>query len=145
MSQIITPATVNFLLCNGLAIYKGADWVVPVTVSDRNVTEGKIVDTPIDLTGLTGRCAIKKRAGDDAAVAIPTVEITDPVQGQFLISLSAEETASLIVKGKDWRDVTEYTYDLYLDDASTGVSYRALQGIVEISPSVVDGNDHEGE
>ena len=139
---MITPANVNFTLCNGLAIYKGADWIVPVTINERNVVEGNITDTPIDLTGYTGKAAIKKYAGDDNPVAVPTVEITDPVQGQFTISLSAEETANLIVKGGNWKDTATFQYDVYLEETASGAVHRALQGYVEVSPSVLDSTDH---
>lgn len=139
---MITPATVNFTLCNGLAIYKGADWVVPVSVCERTVSEGNIVDTPIDLTGYTGSAAIKRHTGDDEAAAIPTVEITDAVNGEFQISLSAAETSAIVVKGGDWRDVATFQYDVYLTETASGSVYRALQGYVEISPSVLDEDDN---
>lgn len=140
---MLSPATINFTICNGLAIYKGAEWSVPVTVSDRDVKEGNIKDTPVDLTGYTGRAAIKRYAGDDNPLAVPSVEITNPTEGQFLISLSAAETSALIVKGGDWKDVAVFQYDVYLDEATSGSSYRVLQGYVEVSPSVVDNTDHQ--
>lgn len=139
----LSPGNINFTLCNGLAIYVGADWSVPVQISERNISQGSITDTPVDLTGLTGRCAIKKYAGADQAVALPTVEITDPENGMILISLSAEDTSNIIVSGNTWKDTTTYVYDVYLDDGTTGESCRILMGNVEVSPSVTDSNDHE--
>ena len=47
----LSPVEVNLTLCSGLAIYKGADWTVPITVSERV----NLKDTPVDLTGLVGR------------------------------------------------------------------------------------------
>lgn len=141
MSNIISPANVNFTLCNGLCIYKGAEWSVAFTVAEREVTAGSIVDTPIDLTGYTGRAAIKKHAGDDTPVALPLVEITDATEGQVKLSLTAAETEAIVIKGKDFRETTDFQYDVYLE--KDGLSYRALMGKVEVSPSVLDGDDGE--
>jgi NaMN:DMB phosphoribosyltransferase len=138
----LSPASINFNICSGLAIYVGSEWKIPVTISQRDVVQGRVIETPVDLTGATGRCAIKKYAGADASIAIPTVEITDAQNGQILISLSAEETAAIIVQGNTWRDTLTAVYDVYLDDSETGESYRILMGTVDISPAVCDSNDH---
>lgn len=142
MNIQLSPAVLNCTLCNNLAIFVGSTWTLPVTISERTVSEGHITDTPIDLTGLTGRASIKKYAGADQPIAVPKVEITYPTEGQILISLTAEETAAIIVQGNSWRDVTTYEWDCYLDDPETGDSYRILQGSIEISPSCTDSDDH---
>lgn len=135
MNQI-SPATINLTICNGLGIYQGAYWEIPVTVSERD----KLIDTPIDLTGYTGRCTIKKCASDDEPIATPDVTITDPESGVFVISLSSNLTKNLIKRGCTHKDITTYQYDVYLD--KDGESYRALQGYVEVSPSVTDESAH---
>lgn len=142
MNIQLAPAVLNCSLCSGLAVYVGSTWTLPVTISERTVSEGHIIDVPVDLSGLSGRAAIKAWAGADQPIALPTVEITDPTQGQILISLTAEETAAIIVQGNTWRDVTTYEWDCYLDDAETGDSWRILQGSIDISPSCTDSNDH---
>ena len=141
MNIQLSPATLNCNLCNGLGIYAGAEWSLPVQVCERKVSEGHIVDTPVDLTGLTGRASIKAYAGADQAVAIPTVEITDATDGRILISLTAEETSAIVVRGYTWKDVSVFQWDCYLDDGNE--SYRILQGSIEVSPKVTDGDDHE--
>ena len=143
MNLQLSPATLNATICNGLAIFAGADWSLPVQVCERKVEAGKIKDTPVDLTGLTGRASIKAYAGADQAIAIPTVEITDALDGRILISLTAEETAAIVVKGYTWKDISVFQWDCYLDDALTEETYRILQGSIEVSPKVTDGDDHE--
>ena len=133
----LSPVEVNMTLCSGLAIYKGADWRVPITVSERV----NLKDTPVDLRGLVGKCAIKCHAGDDAPIAMPRVEITDAKNGQFELFLPAEETIRFITEGDTWKDVSEYQYDVVFENTTNGETYRTLQGFIEVSPSVVDGND----
>ena len=135
----INPCTVSFNVCNGCAIYQGADWVVPVRVSNRI----NCVDTPIDLTGFVGECSIKKYAGDDEPLAMATVTITDAADGRFTISLTAEQTSMLITQGLTWKDTNVCQYDCYLFNEQTGERYRVLQGSVEVSPAVTDMNDGE--
>lgn len=139
----LSPAPLNMSICSGLAIYVGSEWKIPVTIEERNVSQGQITTTPVDISGCTGRCAIKLFPGADQPIAIPTVEITDGTQGQLLISLSAEETSQITASGSSWRDVITMNYDVYLDDSQTGESYRILMGSVDISPSCVDNNDHD--
>ena len=133
----LSPVEVNLTLCSGLAIYKGADWTVPVTVSERV----NLKDTPVDLTGLVGKCAIKHSPNDDAPIAMPRVEITDAKNGQFELYLPASETIKFITDGDSWKDVSEYQYDVVFENTTNGETYRTLQGFIEVSPSVVDGND----
>lgn len=128
----INPCTVDLTLCNGLGIYQGADWQLPVKLSERV----NCVDTPIDLTDFIGDCSIKKYAGDDEALVNPLVTITDPTNGEFTISLTAQQTSMLIAQGRTWKDVNVCQYDCYMYKESTGERYRVLQGSVEISPAV---------
>lgn len=133
----LSPVEVNMTLCSGLAIYKGADWTVPITVSERV----NLKDTPVDLTGLVGKCAIKHSPNDDVPIAMPTVRITDAVNGQFEIYLPASETIKFITDGDSWKDVSEYQYEVVFENTNTNETYRTLQGFVEVSPSVIDDND----
>lgn len=136
MSALITPATKDFTLANGLAIYKGSEWEIAVSIAEMD----KLVKTPFDLTGFTGKCSIKEKAGDDVALAEPTVTITDAANGQFKMVLSSELTANIPTNGKAFNKVSQYQYDVYLTDSNSN-SYRALQGMVEVSPSVTEEDD----
>lgn len=133
----ITPATINFTLGNGLAIYQGATWNVDVRLFNRDNLE----DTPFDLTGFTGKCSIKKCAGDDAAIAMPEVKVINAEDGTFELSLAADQTAKFICNGCTSRDVATFVYDVYLMKGSE--SYRAMMGNVEVSPSVYESDDPE--
>lgn len=133
---MITPATKDFTLDNGLAIYKGSEWEIQISVSEMDC----LVKTPVDLTGFTGKCSIKEKAGDDVPLAEPEVTITYPEEGSFRISLSSELTSNIPTTGKTHSQVSKYQYDIYLID-SNNTAYRALQGMVEVSPSVTEEDD----
>lgn len=136
MSTVITPATKDFTLANGLAIYKGSEWEIQISVAEMDC----LVKTPVDLTGFTGKCTIKEKAGDDVPLAEPTVTITYPLEGAFRISLSSELTANIPTTGKAYNQVSKYQYDIVLTDDDDN-SYRALQGMVEVSPCVTEEDD----
>lgn len=139
MATEIMPCYFNMTMCNGLAIYTGADWYAEFRIFNRE----KLVDTPIDLTGYTGRCSIKKHAGDDEAIATPTVTIEDGPNGIYSLSLTAEQTGKFITHGRDCKDVTDLVYDVYLD--REGSSFRALMGSIQVSPRVTEEDDVEEE
>ena len=137
MSQIIQPAQVDFCKCNGLAIYKGSFWAVPVIVSSRvNLT-----DTPIDLTGYTGRCVIKKHLNDANPVAEPDVEISTEQTGLFTISLGSNLSQNIPTEGDKYCEPTIYQYEVRLIDSVSQEEYRALYGNIEVIPSAIDSDD----
>lgn len=136
MSAKITPASKDFTLANGLAIYKGSEWAITISVAEQDCLER----TPFDLTGYTGKCSIKEKAGDDVPLAEPIVTINEPINGIFTIALSSSLTENIPTNGKTFKDVSKYQYDIYLTDANDK-SYRALQGIVEVSPCVTEEDD----
>ena len=136
MSALITPANKDFTMSNGLAIYKGSEWEIMIGILEQECLER----TPFNLTGYTGKCSIKEKAGDDVPLAEPVVTITDAVNGVFTINLSSTQTANIPTTGKAFNQVSKYQYDIYLTDANDN-SYRALQGMVEVSPSVTEEDD----
>lgn len=136
MSAKISPANKDFTLGNGLAIYKGSEWTITVGVSEQDCLER----TPFDLTGYTGKCSIKENAGDDVPLAEPIITITDATNGLFTMSLAGDLTANIPTRGKTFNQVSKYQYDVYLIDSDEN-SYRALQGMVEVSPSVTEEDD----
>lgn len=136
MSALITPANKDFTMSNGLAIYKGSEWEIKIGILEQECLER----TPFNLTGYTGKCSIKEKAGDDVPLAEPVVTITDAVNGVFTINLSSTQTANIPTTGKAFNQVSKYQYDIYLTDSNDN-SYRALQGMVEVSPSVTEEDD----
>ena len=136
MSALITPANKDFTMSNGLAIYKGSEWEIMIGILEQECLER----TPFNLTGYTGKCSIKEKAGDDVPLAEPVVTITDAVNGVFTINLSSTQTANIPTTGKAFNQVSKYQYDIYLTDSNDN-SYRALQGMVEVSPSVTEEDD----
>lgn len=137
MPTLISPARVDFTRENGLLIYRGSEWVVPVTVCNRE----NLVDTPISLDGFSGKCCIKKNLTDDTAVAEPTVEISETETGLFIISLNSDLTQNIPTTGKNYCDLNEYFYEVRLIEDATGSEYRALYGSVYVSPSAIDSDD----
>lgn len=133
MAAYISTATVNFTMGNGLGIYQGSEWVVPITISERD--DSSTDETPIDLTGVEGRCSIKKEANFDIPLLEPTVVITDPKNGRLELHLTNEDTEISEIVGDNAQDVTVLQYDVYLDFPN-GATNRILQGYVEVSPSV---------
>ena len=137
MSAVIQPAQVDFCKCNGLAIFKGSFWTVPVVVSSRvNLT-----DTPIDLTGYTGRCVIKKDLNDANPIAEPDVEISTEQTGLFTISLGSNLSQNIPTTGDRYCEPSVYQYEVRLIDEESHEEYRALYGNVEVIPSAIDSND----
>lgn len=139
MSSLIVPCTLNCTLCSSLGIYQGAEWSLPIRLSER--ANGQ--DTPIDISDFDGICCIKKYCGEDTPVASPLVTITNGANGEFMLSLTAEETANILVSGRQYKEVGVFQYDCYLISRTTGERFRVLQGNVEVSPAVVDMNDGE--
>ena len=111
--MVLTPANIDFLLVQGNAIYKGSDWEITVNISD--ITDG--VETPIDLTGYTGECNIRKTTLDtDPLVASPLVTIDDPTNGCLTLSLTASETETIPATGATYSEVERYQYEVKLTD-----------------------------
>lgn len=139
MSTLIKPCSLNLTICSGLGIYQASEWNLPVRLSERiNGTE-----EPIDISDYDGECTIKKYCGDDLPIVSPKVEITDGQNGEFLISLTAEETALILAKGRTYKDVGVFQYDCVFISKTNGERFRVLQGSVEVSPAVTDLNDGE--
>lgn len=80
------------------------------------------VGPPIDLTGCTIRCQIRKRGNDTGTpVVTPTVTIVDAVNGVYRITLTDEQTAT-IACGERIRDQASiYTADILCEFPSGDV------------------------
>lgn len=139
MSSIISPAQINFTKANGLCIYRGSYWEVPVTIFSRT----NLVDEPVDLSNYTGTCAIKRNTGDDTPLAMPEVVISDSTPNLFIVSLSSSLTQNIPTTGSTFDDYDTYYYEVTLTDKTSQESYRAIYGNVDVIPAVLDSDDNE--
>ena len=137
-NNILSPANVNFTKCNGLCIYAGSFWSVPVTVLSRE----NLTDSPVDISGYVGSCVIKQNVNDDVPVATPEVTISQDVTGLFTISLSSSLSLNIPTVGRSFKDVNEMFYEVNLKDIISQESYRVLYGVVEVIPACEDADDN---
>ena len=138
MSSLINPCKVDFTRANGLALYKNSFWSIPVSVLSRE----NLTDTPVDLSGYTGVCCIKKSVNDDTPLAMPEVTISQDEMGVFIISLDSSLSVNIPTPGDSFCDVGDYYYQVDLIDGISQESYRALYGRLEVVPSVIDSDDN---
>lgn len=128
----LIPATINFTREDGLAIYRGSDWIVYINVADKEACEF----SPIDITGFTGKGSLKVSAEDDVSVMDITVKVEDGLQGLFSLSIDSVDTLKIPAEGSNHNKVTKYQYDVYLEKGEE--VYRVLQGFVEVSPNITE-------
>lgn len=136
MSNKISPVRFDCRQCNGLAIYRSAQWELAFTISERD----NLTDTPLDLSGYTGKCQIKYSLTDDTPIAECSVDTY--ADGTVVIGLGAEYTKNIICPGKTFRDVLELQYECILIDNETDEVFRTLYGTVEVVPSAFDESDN---
>lgn len=86
-------------------------------------------DTPRDLTGLTVNAQLRRNYRSRMSTDF-TVDVTTPVQGEFKLKLTAQQTQSL--------RPGRYVYDVEVIDDTVApiVVARALQGIARVTPEV---------
>ena len=135
MSNKIQPCKLDLTSCSGLCIFRSSDW----TLSYRISTRDNLVDTPIDLSGYTGKCNIKKFLTDETPIAQPSVDCDE--NGNVVVSLPAELTTNLICVGKTYNEPDIFQYEVILTDGETEENFRSLYGSVEVIPSAFDNND----
>lgn len=138
MSNLISPAQVNMNRCNGLALYLGSYWSVPVSVVSRE----NGVDTPVDLTGYVGSCAIKKRVDDDTAIWSPEVVIDSEDPSKFTVSLSSDQSLNFSYKAESFKDSIVLYYEVKFRDEVSNEEYRSIYGDLECIPAVIDNDDN---
>ena len=129
------PAKLNLKFSDGNAIFNGADWSIEVTIMERT----KISEAPVDLTGYSGICQIRKTPDSPQTVASPHITFVDPANGTFTLSLDKSETAAIPASGASHSDITVYQYEVLLEGQDAIVS-RVLYGTVDVSPSLVKGD-----
>jgi len=110
-----------------LPIYidQGATWTLGLTLS--NWSE--------DLDGYSARMQIRDSAQSSTIIAEPTGTITSTSDKTIQFELTEEETAAISATGDTYSDVTEYYYDVKLED-SAGTVWRLFNGPCYVSPEV---------
>lgn len=116
---MMTPGNLDF------TIYQGATFRPKVRLRDSQ-------QNPIDLTGATVRMHVKMSYTSSAIFLALTEEngralVTDPVNGEISLYVSAEDTAELAFRSG--------VYDLEVEYVD-GTVDRILQGKVKLSPEV---------
>lgn len=119
-----SPANINFKM------YPHATFSETVTLTDS-------LGVPLDLTGKTGRCQIRREPED--AVALFTLTSSPAagiemggVLGTITVTLTDEQTGSVAVDsaGESW------VYDILVTHTPSGTAERVFQGIITVIPGV---------
>lgn len=139
MSNVISPAQVNMNRANGLALYLGSFWTVPVSVISRE----NGIDTAVDLSGYVGSCAIKRRVDDDTPIWTPEVIIDSEDTSKFTVSLSSDQSINFNYKAESFCDSIILYYEVKFRDVISGEEYRSIFGDLEAVPAVIDSDDNE--
>jgi hypothetical protein len=117
-------------------------WCFMAGVYDLYINQGEtfekvftwlIDDLPVDLSGCTGKCQIRRLPSGPLSMEVP-VRIADAGSGKFALNLAAEETATLTASGRGFDQRDKYVYDIELVIGSS--VERILNGYVYVSPAV---------
>jgi hypothetical protein len=92
-----------------------------------------INNVPVDLSGCTGKCQIRRTPNTPLSLEVP-VSITDAANGKFSINLTAAQTSLLTASGRGFDKTDKYVYDLELVIGDN--TERILNGYVHVSPEV---------
>lgn len=84
--------------------------------------------TPINITGKTFKCNLKKSYYSSKTVANLNITVISAVNGNIKITLDSANTANI----KPGR----YLYDLKMTTTATGEVSRVLEGIITVTPQV---------
>jgi len=110
-----------------LTIDQGSTWIVVITL--------KSASGAWDLTGHTLRMQIRESAQSSTIIASPACTVTDATNGKIQVKLTAAQTAAISATGKGYSNVTEYYYDLEMENSS-GTVWRLINGPCYVSPEV---------
>ena len=106
-------------IVQNLVIDQGSTFGAKVTI----FTEQKLY---FNLTGYTASAQIRKAPTSSTVAATFACAITSPTNGEIILSLTDEQTATL----KPGR----YMYDVVIENS--GDKYRAVEGIVTVMASI---------
>ena len=102
-----------------------------------SITYKDALDAAIDLTGYSGRGAIRLKAGDATPLASFEVTIPSPVSGVVEVVLPAAAlSGNANIKGKSYSEKTSAVYDIEVYTADDEDVIRLLNGTCNISPEV---------
>ena len=127
MKSAFPTAVVDFTSCDGLGINKGADWLVTLSVYERDLYQ---TETLYSLEGFQGKGQIKKSVNDEV---IADIDVT--IDGNTITLFIPHERTSLIpTTGDQFYKVEKYFYDVIISNEEE--TLRLLQGTVEVSPQI---------
>lgn len=127
MKSAFPTAVVDFTSCDGLAINKGADWRITLSVYDRDLYQ---TETPYSLDGFQAKGQIKKSVNDEV---IADIDVT--IDGNVVtLSIPHERTSLIPTTGDQFYKVEKYFYDVIISNEEE--TLRLLQGTVEVSPQI---------
>ena len=111
-------------------IEQGSSYVLECIYRD---SEGN----PINLTNYIGRGKIKVNPLATSSVAEFDVTIaTPPSEGKVFVELSPEKTASIPTKGTTCSELSQYVYDIEIENTITNEVIRILNWSLKVSPEV---------
>lgn len=93
-----------------------------------NVQYLTIYKNPIDLTGYTANCEMRKSYDSTNASAVFNTTIYDANNGNITISLDYETTSNLTAG--------RYLYDITATNTNTNSVVRVLEGIITVNPGI---------
>lgn len=127
MRSAFPTAVVDFTSCDGLGINKGADWMITLSVYDRDLYQ---TETPYFLDGFQGKGQIKKSVNDEVIADIDVL-----IDGNTItLSIPHERTSAIPTSGDQFYKVEKYFYDVIISNEEE--TLRLLQGTVEVSPQI---------
>lgn len=127
MKSAFPTAVVDFTSCDGLAINKGADWMITLSVYDRDLYQ---TETPYSLDGFQGKGQIKKSVNDEV---IADIDVS--IDGNVVtLSIPKERTSLIPTTGNNFYKVEKYFYDVIISNEEETI--RLLQGVIEVSPQI---------
>ncbi len=111
-------------LTKNLFVDQYSNWEKTLTLYDQN-------HNPFDLTNYTASCHIRKYTNTSKIAEIQCEVLNPPTLGKILLSLSYEDLLDI--------KAGIYQYDILLI-SSDDVKIRALQGNIDISGNITNGN-----
>lgn len=103
-----------------LVVDQGADFETTITLEDERFD-------PINLTGYTVTGQVRRTYKSSTSSSF-TITVTNALNGTITIRFPATVSAGM----KSGR----YVYDIYASSTTINRSYKVLEGILEIAPSV---------
>ena len=127
MKSAFPTAVVDLTSCDGLAISKGADWMITLSVYDRDLYQ---TETPYSLDGFQGKGQIKKSVNDEV---IADIDVT--IDGNVVtLSIPHERTSLIPTTGDQFYKVEKYFYDVIISNEEE--TLRLIQGASEVYPQI---------